>query len=219
MDFYTFLIATLQQKEVMTLMRLGVIYVHLIVCCVAVGLVLTSDLAMLKQLFKGQGVKQCNEHLEHLKNAVGLSLIVLWVSGIGIIAMDASSAGLQYFLNPKLQAKITVVILLTINGMVLHNTVLPALQQAGSLLKLPLSMRNLAIFTGALSGVSWFYAALLGVGHPLAWKYSLSELMTAYPLMIVGATLAMLSLTKWSIDRSDAHHQSWLQNNFALSMR
>jgi len=70
---------------------------------------------------------------------------------------------------------------------VLHSLALPALQTTGSLLKLPVSMRNLAIFSGALSGVSWFYAALLGVGRPLAWKYSLVELMAAYPLMIVGA--------------------------------
>ncbi|EJM77769.1 hypothetical protein PMI31_00620, partial [Pseudomonas sp. GM55] len=30
--------------------RLGVVYFHLIACCVAIGLVLTSDVAMVKQL-------------------------------------------------------------------------------------------------------------------------------------------------------------------------
>ncbi|WP_298190110.1 hypothetical protein [uncultured Pseudomonas sp.] len=219
MDLYTILISALQQKETMELMRLGIIYVHLIACCVAIGLVLTSDITMVKQLLKGQGVHQSSEHLEHLKNVVGLSLVVLWISGIAIIALDASSAGMQYFLNPKLQAKVAIVVLLTINGVVLHNMVLPALQKTGSLLKLPISMRNLAIFSGALSGVSWFYAALLGVGRPLAWKYSLVELMAAYPLMIAGATLGMLALTKWSISRSEEHHQSWVLNNYALSMR
>ena len=37
--------------------------------------------------------------------------------------------------------------------------------------------------------------------------------------MIVGATLGMLALTKWSISSSEEHHQSWVQNNYALSMR
>lgn len=219
MDLYTFLISALQQKETMELMRLGIVYVHLIACCVAIGLVLTSDIAMVKQLLKGEGAKQCSEHLEHLKNVVGFSLLVLWISGIAIIALDASSAGMQYFLNPKLQAKISIVVLLTINGVVLHNLVLPALQKTGSLLKLPVSMRNLAIVSGALSGVSWFYAALLGVGRPLAWKYSLVELMAAYPVMIVGGALAMLALTKWSMSRSEEHHQSWMQSNYALATR
>lgn len=219
MDLYTLLISALQQKETVELMRLGIVYVHLIACCVAVGLVLTSDIAMVKQLLKGEGSKQCSEHLEHLKNVVGLSLVVLWISGIAIIALDASSAGMQYFLNPKLQAKISIVVLLTINGVVLHNLVLPALQKTGSLFKLPVSMRNLAIFAGAVSGVSWFYAALLGVGRPLAWKYSLVELMAAYPLMIAGGALAMLTLINWSMSRSEEHHQSWMQGNYALATR
>ena len=32
MDLYTFLISALQQKETMELMRLGIVYVHLIAC-------------------------------------------------------------------------------------------------------------------------------------------------------------------------------------------
>lgn len=219
MDLYTLLISTLQQKETVELMRLGIVYVHLIACCVAVGLVLTSDIAMVKQLLKGEGSKQCSEHLEHLKNVVGLSLVVLWITGIAIITLDASSAGMQYFLNPKIQAKIGIVVLLTINGAVLHQLVLPALQKTGELFKLPVSMRNLAIFSGAVSGVSWFYAALLGVGRPLAWKYSLVELMAAYPLMIAGGALAMLTLVNWSMNRSEEHHQSWMQGNYALATR
>lgn len=219
MDLYTLLISILQNKEAMELLRLGIIYIHLIACCVAIGLILTSDFAMIKQLLKGEGAKQCREHLAHLKSVVGISLIALWISGIAIIALDASSAGMQYFMNPKLQAKISIVVLLTLNGMVLHNAVLPALQKAGSLLKLSANMRHLAIFTGALSGVSWFYAALLGVGRPLAWKYSLAELTAAYPLMIIGGTVAMLALTNWSMNRSEKHHHSWMQNNYALATR
>jgi hypothetical protein len=150
---------------------------------------------------------------------VGISLIALWISGIAIIALDASSAGMQYFMNPKLQAKISIVVLLTLNGMVLHNSILPALQKTGSLLKLSANMRHLAIFSGALSGVSWFYAALLGVGRPLAWKYSLVELTVAYPLMIIGGTLAMVALTNWSMNRSERHHHNWMQSNYALATR
>ncbi|ARS48676.1 hypothetical protein PSMEN_09870 [Ectopseudomonas mendocina] len=219
MDLYTFLISVLQQKETVELLRLGVIYIHLIACCVAIGLILTSDIAMIKQLLKGEGAKQCSEHLAHLKSVVGISLVALWISGIAIIALDASNAGWQYFLNPKLQAKIGIVVLLTLNGMVLHNMVLPALQKTGSLLKLSVSMRHLAIYSGALSGVSWFYAALLGVGRPLAWKYSLVELTALYPIMVIGGSLAMLALTNWSINRSEKHHHSWMQSNYALATR
>ncbi len=59
----------------------------------------------------------------------------------------------------------------------------------------------LALFSGALSGVSWFYAAMLGVGRPLAWKYSLVELLAAYPVLIVGGFGMMVLLTAWAKNR------------------
>ena len=115
-----------------------------------------------------------------------LALVALWITGIGIVGIDYAGKGMEYFLNPKLQAKIGIVVLLTFNGFLLHSAVLPALKKAGSLLKLSFNLRMLALFSGALSGVSWFYAAMLGVGRPLAWKYSLVELLAAYPVLIVG---------------------------------
>ncbi|MFC5473627.1 hypothetical protein [Paraherbaspirillum soli] len=183
----------------MELLRLGIVYAHLIACCVAIGLVLTSDIAMIKQLINGDALDHSdNTHLADLKKTVSLSLIALWITGIAIVWMDVSGKGLVYFLNPKMQAKITIVVLLTINGFLLHSTVMPALQKAGSLLKLSFSQRTLALFTGAVSGVSWFYAAMLGVGRPLAWKYSLVQLLAAYPVLIAGGFFTMLLLTMWA---------------------
>jgi len=85
--------------------------------------------------------------------------------------------------------------LLTLNGFVLHHYVLPLVQKAGSLLRLSFSQRMLAIFSGSVSGVSWFYAAMLGIGRPLNWKYSLGEILAAYPVLIAGGFVFMLVLT------------------------
>jgi hypothetical protein len=93
--------------------------------------------------------------------------------------------------------------LLTFNGVLLHQLVLPALEKAGSLLKLQFSMRMFALFAGALSGVSWFYAAMLGVGRPLSWKYSLTEILAAYPVLIVGGFVMMAALTYWAKKREE----------------
>jgi hypothetical protein len=182
--------------------RLGVVYFHLIACCVAIGLVLTSDVAMVKQLLKGDVSGHHDDaHMESLQKTVVLALVALWITGIGIVGIDYAGKGMEYFLNPKLQAKIGIVVLLTFNGYLLHSAVLPALKKVGSLLKLSFSLRMLALFSGALSGVSWFYAAMLGVGRPLAWKYSLVELLAAYPVLIVGGFGAMVLLTAWAKDR------------------
>jgi len=135
------------------------------------------------------------------KKTVSLALVALWITGIGIVGIDYAGKGMEYFLNPKLQAKIGIVVLLTFNGLLLHSAVLPALKKAGSLLKLSFSLRMLALFSGALSAVSWFYAAMLGIGRPLAWKYSLVELLAAYPVLIVGGFGMMVLLTAWAKDR------------------
>lgn len=209
MEPSNFLQAFLQQETAVELARMGIVYVHLIACCVAVGLILTSDVALVRNLLRG-GAPEPGQarHLEHLKNNVSLALIVLWISGIGIVGLDYAGKGLEYFLNPKLQAKVAIVSLLTLNGFLLHGTILPALQRTGSLLQLSPGMRNLALFAGALSAVSWFYAALLGIGRPLSWKYSLLELMAAYPLLIAAGFIGMQLLCDWA-ERRNSRTDEW----------
>jgi hypothetical protein len=197
------------------LTRMGIIYLHLIACCVAIGLVFMSDIDMVQQLVKADPAYRLDPgHLADLQKTVSRALLALWVTGIAIVTLDASTKGWGYFGNPKLQSKIAVVMLLTINGFALHKYVLPSLQKAGSLLKLPFNKRMLAIFAGSVSGVSWFYAAMLGVGRPLSWKYSLLEIMAAYPVLIAGGFVAMLLLTTWSKHKSSGA----LANRYETSM-
>jgi len=201
--------------------RLGVVYFHLIACCVAIGLVLTSDVAMVKQLLKGDASGHHDDaHMESLQKTVVLALWALWITGIGIVGIDYAGKGMEYFLNPKLQAKIGIVVLLTFNGFLLHSAVLPALKKAGSILNLSFNVRMLALFSGALSAVSWFYAAMLGVGRPLAWKYSLVELLAAYPVLIVGGFATMVLLTAYAKNKGTEgrlEQDTWTTRNAALA--
>ncbi|MHC8351636.1 hypothetical protein ACYZT7_20585 [Pseudomonas sp. RT4P38] len=191
------IMSLLENKEFMEFLRLGVIYVHLVSCCVAIGLVLTSDIAMVRDLLKRKAFTEHDHaHMESLQKSVIVALIALWVTGIAVIGIDYLEKGMNYFMNPKLHAKVIIVVLLSYNGMLLHRLVLPALQKAGSLLNLGFSARMMALFCGSLSAVSWMYAAMLGVGRPLAWKYSLCELLMAYPLLIALGFLTMLALTQ-----------------------
>ncbi|MNO73631.1 hypothetical protein D3C76_646030 [compost metagenome] len=206
MELSHFLTSLLKQEATMELMRMGVVYAHLIACCVAIGLVLTSDLAMIKQLIQGKDDSHSDKnHLETLKKTVLLALAVLWATGIGIVLMDYSVKGAEYFLNPKLQAKILIVVLLTINGFLLHSVVMPWMEKAGTLLKLAPGARTLAVFSGVVSGVSWFYAAMLGIARPLSWKYSLQEILFAYPLFICLGFVTMMMLIKWAANRPETH--------------
>ena len=189
----------------MEMLRLIIVYVHLIACCAAIGLVLLSDFALIGKLASGNySDNEDYARLGVVMRVVTLALIALWVSGCAIIYLDYSVKGMEYFYNPKLQAKLIIVSLLTLNGFLLHGTVMPAIGRFNSLLMLPFSPLMLAIFSGAVSGVSWFYAALLGVGRPLSWKYSLLELLAAYPVLIAGGMALITVLTLRAIIRGDA---------------
>ena len=89
-------------------------------------------------------------------------------------------------------------------GFVLHHFVLPAMQKAGCILRLTPNQRTLAVFAGTVSAVSWLYAAMLGVGKPLSWKYSIAEIMMAYPLLIAVGFAATLLLIDWKTARNKA---------------
>ncbi|MBM7062071.1 hypothetical protein JQX08_15280 [Pseudomonas sp. UL073] len=202
MELFEFVTSLLKQEVTMELTRMGVIYAHLIACCVAIGMVIVSDVAMLKNLLSSAPAKpQDSEHLEQLKRVVAWALGALWITGFLVIAIDVSSKGMEYFLNPKLQAKLLIVGLLTVNGFVLHHFVMPAMQKAGCILKLEANAKTLAVFAGTVSAVSWLYAAMLGVGKPLAWKYTLGELMIAYPLLIAAGFTVTLLLIDWKTYR------------------
>lgn len=179
--------------------RMAILFVHLIACCVAIGMVLTSDIAMVKQLVVADPNNRLDpEHLSQLQKTVSAALWMLWMTGVVLVSLDVYLKGWNYLSNPKLQSKVAIVMLLTLNGFALHKYVLPLMQKAGSLLHLSFSQRVLTLFSGAVSGVSWLYAAMLGIGRPLNFKYSLLEILAAYPVLIAGGFVAMLVLTAWA---------------------
>ena len=199
--------------------RLGVVFIHLIACCVAIGVVLTSDVKMVQQLRSLDPAAAVDrEHLVEMQRLVVVALVALWISGAALVILDVYLKGLQYMANPKIQAKIGVVAMLTLNGVLLHHRVLPWMKRTGSLLKLSFGQTVLAVFAGSVSAVSWFYAALLGIGRPLSWKYSLLQLVAFYPALILGGFVAMMSLALWSKSRISREHKAF-QPTDAMSVQ
>ncbi|UVE19459.1 hypothetical protein NVV93_08820 [Pseudomonas sp. LS44] len=218
MEILSFLTSLPKQEVTMELIRLALVYSHLIACCVALGMVIVSDFTMIKRLITDDSSQQDPHHLAQLKTTVLIALGALWITGLMIIGLDASIKGQEYFLNPKLQAKILIVVLLTINGYVLHNLVMPAMNKAGCILKLDVNTRTLAVFAGTVSAVSWLYAAMLGVGRPLAWKYSMQELLVAYPLLIAAGFTMMILLIDWKTSRRKTEGQARMEHAEALAL-
>ncbi|MDQ3963836.1 MAG: hypothetical protein M3277_08000 [Actinomycetota bacterium] len=110
-------------------------------------------------------------------------LIVLVASGIGFFLLDTEPLS-----NPKVLAKLTVVAIVFVNAQVMHRKVFPIF---ATHLDTPLEAAYLAkkvplIFTtGAISGISWYTALVLGGWRSINFEYPYWVVFGGYLLVLL----------------------------------
>lgn len=109
--------------------------------------------------------------------AVTAALLVLWCTGLAVIWIDTAFEWTVLVAKPKLLAKMTVVTLLTLNGLALHQVVFKRMD--GRTVASPLSA-HVAAALGGVSVVTWLYAAFLGLAKPFAPLLGYSGFMCLY---------------------------------------
>jgi len=113
----------------------------------------------------------------------------LWLTGLSVIALDMSTIALSLAKAPKLQAKLTVVAILSLNGFLLHRYTLHALGES----KIPAeSDVRLAAILGAVSAASWGYAVFLGVAKAWTPILGFNGFMALYVLAVLAAIAVSL---------------------------
>lgn len=146
------------------------VYSHLLATCIALGTLLQTDHKLLRwRKAELDAVKR--DQLAEVMQLVSLALLALWLTGLALVTQGYLSEGLEYLLNQKLWAKGSVVVLLTLNGVLLHRIGFPLLHQA-PLVALPGAARIRLALLGALSMSAWLFAAFLGVARP--WNHGMS---------------------------------------------
>lgn len=166
------------------------VLLHLLGLVVGLGSVTTLDIYLLKFL-RGDTVTRSDAHLVHLVSLLAAAgLAALWLSGIGFMTL-AWFNNPALFTSPKVQAKVLVVCVLTINGAILHFKVLPQVARA---VGRPLFCKKESTRTdrimmracGAISAASWWTPFFLG---------TVRELNFAAPIQVfLGAYLALLAV-------------------------
>lgn len=160
------------------------VYGHLLATCIALGRVLLADHKLWLWRKTRLGATQ-RAYLEETQKIVTLALLALWASGLLLVLQGYLDEGQRYLLNQKLWAKVAVVVLLSINGMLLHRIGFPLLQRAPYAFQSFPSRSRLALL-GALSTSGWLFAAFLGVVRP--WNHVLPCL---HVLAVFAALLVM----------------------------
>ena len=168
-------------------MKTVIVYFHLIATCIAVGSLLIKDLELL--FLKGRPLfPREKTGLIHTAQVIFLSLCALWVSGLLLVVVGLLENA-QYLANEKLWAKVTVVCLLTLNGVLLHFYSFPRVVSRQGLVGLSGSEQTLVMFSGAVSTSSWLFACFLGIARPLNFTVPYEQVMLGYGVFVLFALI------------------------------
>lgn len=185
---------------------------HLLGLCFGLGGATMLDFWIVRWMRWGRLPLEVARTFHFISGAVAIGLGLLWVSGIGFLALYGMESP-EKIENPKLWAKIVVVSILTINGIIIHMLVLPAVLRDVSRPLLDGVSRNMtAIFiaSGAVSAVSWYTAFAFGIFREFNDHVSFSLLMVLWLSAAVAAILAASLLwkklsKKGFLQKGDAH--------------
>jgi hypothetical protein len=142
-------------------------------------------------------------HQAHiLSRVVSLGLVLLWVSGALLIWINLADKP-EYLTNQKLWAKIAIVAVLTLNGVLIHHKVLPLLQKRlGQRLFEGAGRTQIAALTliGAISVTSWIAPFVLGKASELNYVTPMMTILAVYgagiAVMWTGLFTVMSSITR-----------------------
>lgn len=185
MTFDTFEQLFLSDPE--TTLKTGLRFVHFVGLALGLGGATLLDLLILRFCLVDRIREATFEVFEFASKIVNVGLLILWASGLGFLLF-------YYFfdspklLNPKVHAKLMIVVVLSVNGIFVHRAILPAVRkQIGRSIFDGFSSARKSIFitSGAISVVSWYVPVALGAFSQLNNTVSALEILTWYLLLIL----------------------------------
>jgi hypothetical protein len=125
----------------------------------------------------------------------------LVVTGLAVLLLSGTFLFLQntpyYLTNPRFLAKMTIVAIITGNGLLFHALHLPRLakiadQPLSRLTRIP-HAREFILVSGAFSSISWTSALILGllINYPI---FTYLQIIGLYALAVTGASVTILLL-------------------------
>lgn len=141
------------------------VFLHLLAASMALGAIVATDLRLLSKLAQDRiRIAPPNDFVARI---VMVALLMLYVTG-GAIVFLASQDRPDYLANPKLQSKLILVVLLTINAFVLHRVTFPRLGRGRRVARWHASDWIVVAVPVAISNFLWMFCAFLGIAR--AWN-------------------------------------------------
>lgn len=178
-------------------MKLALLNIHILSLAIAIGAMLVAEHFIAKRvIFRKLNSKPFTPDIYDVilysSRVISVALVFLWISGIGFIFLGYQSDPL-YIENQKIWAKVTIVLILSINAIYIHVALLPNLKEVslgGALIHIGAESALLRLSFCA-STVGWLMATFYGTAKFLNTGYSYWIL--AIPYLSIVLQLWLLS--------------------------
>ena len=167
---------------------------HVFGAIIGAGGAFVSDGMFFETIRDGRVTKRELDFMKLGGKFVWFGLLALLISGIFIVSTDPA----RYFASEKFIAKVIIVAIIVLNGVVFHTIHIPhirnhlgiKLRESETFLK----KSSFIMTSGALSLVSWIFTVILGSLRSVPYTYS--QILSVYALCVVCAVVGALSLKK-----------------------
>lgn len=180
-------------------MKLILLNIHLLSLAVALGSMLIAEHLISERVIFAHAKKFTADVYEivlYASHVVSVALLFLWLTGIGFIVLGYLDDP-EYIQNQKIWAKVSIVILMSLNGVYIHRRLLPRLldvSQGRSLIRNAAESAKFRLsFSVSIAG--WLLAAFYGTAKFLNNGYQYAELFSLY-LAIVALVFTISCLVR-----------------------
>lgn len=184
--------------EAATAVKTALRVLHFVGLVLGLGAATLLDLIMLRFLAAGTVSHDHHRIVAFSAKVVAGGLALLWVSGLGFLAHYALFEPAMLG-NDKIWAKAAIVGVLTVNGVFIHNVVLPLVERSvGRGLFDGMSGRRRAVVlaSGAVSATSWYVPMLIGNVPQLDFVVPAWLILAAYAALLLFAVAAAVGAAR-----------------------
>ena len=203
-------VTSVQEFLALPRLKTGLLLLHLLGLVLGVGTATLLDLFIARSLYSGRFSKEQFDFVAFSSRLVFAGLFLLWISGLSFLLYYAyeNPTGLE---NPKVWAKISIVAILSLNGLYIHKVVLPELKRnAGVSIfhRTSKVKRSMILASAAVSVVSWYAPLVIGTAKELNFTVSAPAILIAYFVALALAVLGNHVFCAWLASRAPSGLES-----------
>jgi hypothetical protein len=179
---------------------------HLLAASMALGAIVATDLRLLSKL--SQDKVRIAPPNPFVTRIVMLALLLLYATG-GAICIQGLADRPDYLENPKLQAKVALVIVLTLNAFVLHKVTFPRLARGRRVPRWNVIDWIVVAVPVATSNSLWLFCAFLGIARPWNYVVPLRDVLEIAATLFLVVQLGVITILAMAGRSPRPDHSGW----------